>query len=162
LNKLERIIVTRTPLGFLLQRSKKWYLPGFEGVPLFDVITFFYRQVKTTGLTERASAIAYNFIMAIPPSFLFLFTLIPSLPFISKRSLKIQLHGLITDVIPLKVHNENLIKFVDSFIDSSKIGIISIGFITALYFASNAMMGIMRSFNKNYVGFAKRQGLHNR
>ena len=162
MNKLERIIVTNTPLGFLLQRSKKWYLPGFEGVPLFDVITFFYRQVKTTGLTERASAIAYNFIMAIPPSFLFLFTLIPSLPFISKRSLKIQLHGLITDVIPLKVHNENLIKFVDSFIDSSKIGIISIGFITALYFASNAMMGIMRSFNKNYVGFAKRQGLHNR
>ena len=162
MNKLERIIVTKTPAGYLLQKSKKWYLPGFEGVPLFDVIVFFYRQVKTTGLTERASAIAYNFIMAVPPSLLFLFTLVPSLPFISKKSLKIQLHGLITDVIPLKVHNENLIRFVDSFIDSSKIGIISIGFITALYFASNAMMGIMRSFNKNYVGFAKRQGLHNR
>ena len=162
MNKLERIIVTKTPAGYLLQKSKKWYLPGFEGVPLFDVIVFFYRQVKTTGLTERASAIAYNFIMAVPPSLLFLFTLVPSLPFISKKSLKIQLHGLIIDVIPLKIHNENLIKFVDSFIDSSKIGIISIGFITALYFASNAMMGIMRSFNKNYVGFAKRQGLHNR
>ncbi len=162
MNKLERIIVTKTPAGFLLQKSKKWYLPGFEGVPLFDVVVFFYKQVKTTGLTERASAIAYNFIMAVPPSLLFLFTLVPSLPFISKKSLKIQLHGLITDVIPLKIHNENLIKFVDSFIDSSKIGIISIGFITALYFASNAMMGIMRSFNKNYVGFAKRQGLHNR
>lgn len=162
MNKLERIIVTKTPAAFLLQKSKKWYLPGFEGVPLFDVVVFFYKQVKTTGLTERASAIAYNFIMAVPPSLLFLFTLVPSLPFISKKSLKIQLHGLITDVIPLKIHNENLIKFVDSFIDSSKIGIISIGFITALYFASNAMMGIMRSFNKNYVGFAKRQGLHNR
>ena len=162
MNKLERIIVTKTPAGFLLHKSKKWYLPGFEGVPLFDVIIFFYKQVKTSGLPERASAIAYNFIMAIPPSLLFLFTLVPSLPFISKKSLKIQLHGLITDVIPLKIHNENLIKFVDSFIDSSKIGIISIGFITALYFASNAMMGIMRSFNKNYVGFAKRQGLHNR
>ena len=162
MNKLERIIVTKTPAGYLLLKSKKWYLPGFEGVPLFDVVVFFYRQVKTTGLTERASAIAYNFIMAVPPSLLFLFTLVPSLPFISKQSLKIQLHGLIIDVIPLKIHNENLIKFVDSFIDSSKIGIISIGFITALYFASNAMMGIMRSFNKNYVGFAKRQGLHNR
>jgi membrane protein len=162
LNKLERIIITKTPSAFLLKKSKKWYLPGFEGVPLFDVIVFFYKQVKAVGLTERASAISYNFIMAIPPSFLFLFTLIPSLPFISKKSLKTQLHELITDVIPLKVHNENLIKFVDSFIDSSKIGIISIGFITALYFASNAMMGIMRSFNKNYHGFAKRQGLHNR
>jgi membrane protein len=162
LNKLERIIVTKTPLGFLLRKCKKVHLPGFEGVPLYDVIIFFYKQIKTVGLTERASAIAYNFIMAIPPSFLFLFTLIPSLPFISKRSIKLQLHGLITDIIPLKVHNENLIKFVDSFIDSSKIGVISFGFILALYFASNAMMGIMRSFNKNYVGFAKRKGLHNR
>lgn len=162
MNKLESIIVTKTPVGFFLRECKKVYLPGFEGVPLYDVIIFFYKQVKTVGLTERASAIAYNFIMAIPPSFLFLFTLIPSLPFISKRSIKLQLHGLITDIIPLKVHNENLIKFVDSFIDSSKIGVISFGFITALYFASNAMMGIMRSFNKNYVGFAKRKGLHNR
>ncbi len=162
MNKLERIIVTKTPVGYLLTKSKKWYLPGFEGVPLYDVSKFFYKQIKTAALTERASAISYNFIMAIPPSFLFLFTLIPSLPFISKKSIKFQLHGLITDVIPLKVHNENLIKFVDSFIDGSKIGLISVGFITALYFASNAMMGIMRSFNKNYVGFAKRKGLHNR
>jgi membrane protein len=149
-------------MGFLLRKCKNLYLPGFEGVPLYDVLVFFYKQIKTVGLTERASAIAYNFIMAIPPSFLFLFTLIPSLPFISKRSIKLQLHGLITDIIPLKVHNENLIKFVDSFIDSSKIGVISFGFILALYFASNAMMGIMRSFNKNYVGFGKRNGLHNR
>ncbi len=162
MNTLERKIVTKTPLGFLLRKCKKVYLPGFEGVPLYDVIIFFYKQIKTVGLTERASAISYNFIMAIPPSFLFLFTLIPSLPFISKRSIKLQLHGLITDIIPLKVHNDNLIKFVDSFIDSSKIGVISFGFILALYFASNAMMGIMRSFNKNYVGFAKRKGLHNR
>jgi len=162
LNKLEHLLLHKTPLRFFVKKSKKWYLPGFEGVPLYDVSKFFYGQIKTAALTERASAISYNFIMAIPPSFLFLFTLIPSLPFISKKSIKFQLHGLITDIIPLKVHNENLIKFVDSFIDGSKIGLISIGFITALYFASNAMMGIMRSFNKNYVGFAKRKGLQNR
>lgn len=162
MTKLERIILAKTPVGYFLNKSKKLLLPGFEGVPLYDVIKFFYGQIKTSAITERASAVSYNFIMAIPPSFLFLFTLIPSLPFISKKSIKFQLHGLITDVIPLKIHNDNLIKFVDSFIDGSKIGLISVGFITALYFASNAMMGIMRSFNKNYVGFAKRKGLHNR
>ena len=162
MNKLEKIILTKTPLGFFLKKSKKWYLPGFEGVPFYDVLQFFYKQIKTVGLTERASAVSYNFIMAIPPSFLFLFTLIPSLPFIAKGSIKTQLHGLITDVIPLKIHNENLIKFVDSFIDGSKIGLLSFGLITALFFASNAMMGIMRSFNKNYIGFAKRKGIHNR
>jgi membrane protein len=162
MTRLENIILTRTPLAFVLRKSKRWYLPGFEGVPLYDVLKFFYKQIKTVGLTERASAISYNFIMAIPPSFLFLFTLIPNLPFISKRSIKDQLHGLIIDIVPAKVHNTNLIKFVDTFIDGSKIGLLSFGLVLALFFASNAMMGLMRSFNKNYIGFAKRKGLHDR
>src|SRR6187402_2897243 len=121
MTKLERIIITRTPIAFFLRKSKHWHLPGFEGAPVFDVIKFFFKQVKTIGLTERASAVAYNFIMAIPPSFLFLFTLIPHLPFISKRSLKKELHGVILDIIPSKVHNAELINFVDSFLDDSKI-----------------------------------------
>ena len=162
MNKLERIIITKTPIAFLIRKSKHLYLPGFEGVPLYDVLNFFYKQVQTVGLTERASAIAYNFIMAIPPSFLFLFTLIPSLPFIKKVTLKKELHALITDIIPAKIYNANLIKFVDSFIDDSKIGLLSFGLLTALFFASNAMMGLMRSFNKNYIGFAKRKDLHTR
>ncbi|MEO6230361.1 MAG: YihY/virulence factor BrkB family protein [Ferruginibacter sp.] len=162
MTKLERILITRTPVAFMLRKSKHWYLPGFEGVPLYDVIKFFFKQVRTVGLTERASAIAYNFIMAIPPSFLFLFTLIPHLPFISKLSLKKELHSLILDIIPAKVHNAYLISFVDSFLDDYKIGLLSSGLVLALFFSSNAMMGIMRSFNKNYIGFAKRKDLYNR
>jgi membrane protein len=162
LTKIERIIITLPPIAFLIRRSKKLYLPGFEGVPFYDVVMFFFKQVKTVGLTERASAVAYNFIMAIPPAFLFLFTLIPSLPLIKKSVLKRELHALITDIIPAKIHNENLIQFVDSFIDNSKIGLLSFSLILALFFASNAMMGLMRSFNKNYIGFSKRKDLHER
>jgi membrane protein len=162
MTKLERIILSQFPIAFIVRKTKHLYLPGFEGVPLFDVIKFFLKQVKTVGLTERASAIAYNFIMAIPPSFLFLFTLVPHLPFISKKSIKKELHSLILDIIPAKVHNQYLIKFVDSFLDDAKIGLLSFGFILALFFASNAMMGLMRSFNKNYIGFEKRRDIHNR
>ena len=160
--KIVRIIITIPPIAFLIRKSKKMRLPGFEGVPLFDVVNFFYKQIKTVGLTERTSAIAYNFIMAIPPSFLFLFTLIPNLPLIKKANLKRELHALITDIVPAKVHNQNLVSFVDSFIDNSRVGLLSFSLILALFFASNAMMGIMRSFNKNYIGFQKRKGWHNR
>jgi len=160
--KIERIIITTPPIAFLVRKSKKLYLPGFEGVPLFDVLNFFYKQIKTVGLTERASAIAYNFIMAIPPAFLFLFTLIPSLPLIKKSALKKELHALIIDIVPAKVHNQNLISFIDSFIDNSRIGLLSFSLVLALFFASNAMMGLMRSFNKNYIGFEKRKGLRTR
>ena len=162
MNKLERIILTKTPVAFVLKKTKRMYLPGFEGVPLYDVLKFFYKQVQAIGLTERASAIAYNFIMAIPPSFLFLFTLIPNLPLIKKASMKKELHALITDIVPGKVYNTNIIKFIDSFLDDTKIGLLSFGLLLALFFASNAMMGLMRSFNKNYIGFAKRNNFHTR
>lgn len=142
----------------MLRKSKLWFLPGFQGLALYDVIQFFRIQLKQHGLTERAAAISYNFIMAIPPSLLFLFTLIPNLPFISKKILKLQLHTIIFDIVPNKIYNKQVITFIDSFIDGSKLGLLSFGLLLTLYFASNGMMGIMRSFNKKYVGFEKRKG----
>ena len=163
MSRARRILITFPPVSFLLRKSMHWYLPGFEGVPLYDVIKFFYRQVKTVGLTERASAIAYNFIMAIPPSFLFLFTLIPQLPFFKKGEIQKQVTLLIRDIIPAEGYNKNIISFINStFFKAPVYGLLSFGLLLALFFASNAMMGIMRSFNKNYIDFKKRKGLHNR
>ena len=162
MTKIQRTILSYTPLPFLLLKSKKWFLPGFEGLPLYNVLQFFRGQIKQQGLAERASAIAYNFIMALPPSLLFLFTLIPNLPFISKRSIKYQLHSLILDIIPSKEYNKQVMAFADTFIDGNKIGLLSFGLLLTLFFSSNGMMGIMRSFNKNYVGFEKRKGLQKR
>lgn len=163
MTRLERILVTKTPLAFIIRKSKHWYLPGFEGVPLFDVGTFFLKQVKTVGLTERASAIAYNFIMAIPPSFLFLFTLIPQLPFFKKAEILKQITLIIKDMIPAEGYNKNIINFINNtFFKTPVYSLLSFGLLLALFFASNAMMGLMRSFNKNYIGFEKRKGLHDR
>lgn len=163
MTRLERLIITSFPVAFILRKSKHWYLPGFEGVPLYDVVIFFFKQVKTVGLTERASAIAYNFIMAIPPSLLFLFTLIPNLPFIKKRDILKQLTLIIKDIIPAAEYNKTIITFIDqTFFRTPVFGLLSFGLLLALFFASNAMMGLMRSFNKNYIGFQKRKDLHNR
>ena len=160
--RIQRILLTKTPLAYLVRKSRHWKLPGFEGLPLFDVMQFFFRQLRTHGLSERAAAISYNFIMALPPSLLFLFTLVPNLPFISRRSIKIQLHGIIRDIIPSPVYNKGVMSFVDSFLDDSRIGLLSFGLLLSLFFASNAIMGIMRAFNLNYVGFERRTGLQKR
>jgi membrane protein len=161
--KLQRIILTKGPIGALLKKTKHLHLPGFAGIPLYDVLKFFYRQVKTHGLQERASAVSYNFIMAIPPSLLFLFTLIPHLPFISNQSIKQQLHTFIYDIIPAKTYNAELIKLVDNFMDNTQFGLLSIGLMLSLFFSSNAMMGLMRSFNKKRkTGFQRRLGIHQR
>ncbi len=162
MTKIEKIILNFPLIRFLIAKSKKIILPGFDGVPLYDVIVFFIKEVKTVGLNERAAAISYNFIMAIPPTCLFLFSLIPHFPFIKKKTMQLQLTQLIKDIIPAKEHNTNLIQFVNGFFDDSRIGLLSFGFVLLIFFASNGMMGLMRSFNKNYVGFSKRTGLHMR
>lgn len=162
LNRLERILITAPPLNFLIRSSKKWKLPGFEGVPLYEVIKFFIRQLKTHGLTERASAISFNFLMSIPPTCLFIFTLIPNLAFIPKRAIQYQVRSLILDVVPSKIYNTGIISFVDYFFKGAKFGVLSFGFILLLFFASNAMMGVMRSFNRDYIGFEKRTSLQKR
>jgi membrane protein len=100
--------------------------------------------------------------MAIPPTCLFLFTLIPNLPFVPTKTIQAQLHDLINDIIPATEHNGNLIKFVDGFFGSSRVGLLSFGFLLLIFFASNGMMGLMRSFNKSSIGFSKRTGLQTR
>jgi membrane protein len=148
------------PVAWVLSKSKATYLPGFGGIALYDVISFFIKQVQTIGMTERASSIAFNFVMAIPPAIIFLFTLIPYLPI--TQAFQVELYSLIRDVIPGEKDNAILIGFLQDFINNPRNGLLSLGFVLSLYFSSNAMMGIMRSFDKNYVGFTKRKGFNRR
>jgi len=111
-------------------------------------------------MTERASSIAFNFVMALPPVIIFLFTLIPYLP-ISKE-FESALYGIIRNIIPGEKNNASLIKFLHDFINNPRNELLSLGFILSLFFSSNAVMGIMRSFDKNYIGFKKRNQLQSR
>jgi membrane protein len=160
LTRLKRRMLLLPPVSFLIRKSKKIFLPGFQGIPLFDVIRFFFLQAKKTGFTERSSAIAFNFTMTIPPAVIFLFTLLPYLP-ISKDFIS-QLFLLIKDIVPGEKNNAGLIKFMRDILQKPRSGLLSTGFIAAMYFSSNAVMGIMRSFDKQYVGFIKRKGFHQR
>lgn len=46
----------------------------------FTMWRFFWRSIVDGALTTRASAIAFNFFLALFPAILFLFTLIPYIP----------------------------------------------------------------------------------
>ncbi|MBM3432147.1 MAG: YihY/virulence factor BrkB family protein [Bacteroidetes bacterium] len=140
--------------------SQTHSLPGFRRLPIYEVVVFFMGQVRAIGMTERASAIAFNFVMAIPPAIIFLFTLIPYFPI--TQAFQEELNTLIKDVIPGEKDNSVLINFLNDFISRPRNGLLSVGFILSLFFSSNAMMGIMRSFDKNYPGFTKRKGWQKR
>lgn len=160
LTQLKRKLLVSKPVSFVIRKSKKILLPGFQGIPLFDVVRFFFLKARKTGFTERASAIAFNFTMTIPPAVIFLFTLIPYMP-ISQAFIN-EMFSLIKDVMPGEHNSGGLIKFLSDILNKPRTGLLSTGFILAMFFSSNAVMGIMRSFDRNYVGFTKRNDLSER
>jgi membrane protein len=144
----------------MVRKSKATHIPGFGGVPLFDVIKFFFQQVKTVGMTERASSIAFNFVMAIPPMIIFFFTLIPLMPI--SNQFEQELYNLIRSIVPGEKDHAVLIHFLEDFINNPRNDLLSAGFVLSIFFSSNAVMGVMRSFDKNYIGFKKRTDLQKR
>jgi membrane protein len=140
--------------------NKKLILANLGGYSFTDVLKAFIRQLKKTSLTERAAGISFNIVMAIPPTLVFLFTLIPYLP-ISKQFIN-QMFALIRDVIPGEKNNAAIISFLRDFLRKPQSGLLSFGLLLAILFSSNAMMGVLRSFDKNYPGFNKRKMLNKR
>lgn len=149
LDKLEAFILNLRLVKFLSAWSKKILLPGFDGVPLYDVIIFFNNQTHKVGLTERAAAISFNFLMAIPAAVIFLFTLIPFFP-ISTEITK-ELLALTRVFAPNENTYEVVNNFLNDFLNTPRSGLLSFGFIVAVYYASNAVLGIMRSFNRSLL-----------
>lgn len=160
ITRFTRIIITSAPVKFIIRSSKKIKLPGFQGIPLFNVVRFFVQQVQQVDLNERASAISFNFLMSIPPALIFLLTLVPYFP-ISDQFVN-EMYSLIREIIPGEKNNKLLISFLDDLIRNPRTELLSAGILLALFYSSNAMMGIMRSFDQGYLGFKKRKGLQQR
>lgn len=160
MTKFENFILNLPPVRFLSEKSKRIILPGFEKVPLYDVIVFFLSQMKKVGLSERAAAISFNFLMAIPAATIFLCTLIPYLPI--STDITAELLNLTKIVAPNNNTYELVKDFLTDFLNTPRSGLLSIGFILAVFYASNAVMGIMRSFNRSLSIVTKQGFLHDR
>jgi membrane protein len=140
--------------------NKKLIVSNFGDFSFTELFKAFVRQLKKTSLTERAAGISFNIVMAIPPTLIFIFTLLPYLP-ISKQFIS-QLFALIRDVVPGEKNNAAIITFLKDFLNKPRNGLLSFGLLFAILFSSNAMMGVLRSFDKNYPGFSKRKMLGKR
>jgi membrane protein len=158
--KLERKVYASRPFRFLEARSKKIILPGFQGVPLFEVIRFFSNQVKKVGLNDRARSIAFSFLTAIPAAMIFVCTLIPYLPV--SHQIERQLLLLTKDVTPNQNTYVLVSQFLQDFLEKPRVGLLSFGFVLTLFYSSNAMLGIMRSFNKSLIYNTRRNALQAR
>ncbi len=128
--------------------SRQLSLPGFEGLSLYDVSRFFFAQTRQVGLNERAAAISFNFLMAVPPFCIFIFTLLAHLP--KSKDLYGEALILVRQITPDLTTYRLIKSLMDDFFESSS-SLLSFGLLLALYFSSSAMLTIMRTFNKSML-----------
>ena len=133
-------------IHFLIQLSKKIKLNSFYNLSLYDILFFFYKGVKQGAITTRASSLAFNFFLAFFPSIIVLFTLIPYIPIVDLQE---TLMELITTILPPHT-NEIAFATIYDIINNPRSGLLSIGFILTIFFATNGVNSLIEAFNSSY------------
>jgi len=131
------------PVLWILQQSKKIVLPGFRGVSLYSVTAFYIEGIIEGAITTRASSLAFNFFLAFFPSVIVLFSLIP---YIQIEGFQEELFILLQDVFPPKTY-EATKSTLDDIVNNQHGGLLSIGFLFAIYFSTNGVNSLIEAFN---------------
>ena len=130
----------------IIKFSKEVRIPGFDGLPLYDVTAFFVKGLQEGWLSLRASAVAFNFILAIFPAIIFIFTLIAYIPIDGFQE---QLLGMMEVLLPNSVFESIDETFAD-IITRQRGGLLSVTVISTLYFATTGLHTLIDSFNTTY------------
>ncbi len=144
--------------GRFISWAKGVSMPFFDGVPIYNVGLFFWRSIVDGALTTRASAIAFNFFLALFPAILFLFTLIPYIPIPDFQD---ELFYLIKSVVPESVFGA-VEDTVEDIITRPRGGLLSLGFFMALIFSTNGIASMMSAFDATIHSIYRRNWISQR
>jgi membrane protein len=125
--------------------ARKLTLPGFEKMPIYDVVEFFIHGIRKSSLLSRANSLSFTFTLAVFPTILFFFTLIPYIPV---DGLQDSILNTLANVMPDQVYSF-LELTITEIVSKHHGGLLSLGFFMAFYFATNGVIGIMKAFNRS-------------
>lgn len=143
MNKILQKIVDTALVQTPLNLSKRLVLPGFDGLPVYDVLSFLIEGIQKNSLTTRASSLAFKFFLAIFPSIIFLFSLVPFIPI---SNFKIEFFELIKASLPTSAY-EMVSSTIEDLMYNRDGGIMSFGFLFAFYLASDGVNSMIIAFN---------------
>lgn len=141
-----------------IRKARLISLPFFDNVPLYDVAAFFWKGIVNGDLANRASAIAFNFILAIFPAIIFIFTLIPYIPI---HNFQKELLILIQSVLPQNAFLA-IRETIQDIITQPRSGLLSFGFIAAFYFSTSGIVSIISAFNGTIHAIETRSWINQR
>ncbi len=123
---------------------KNIVLPGFDGITMYEVSWFFFKGLYQGALTMRASAVAFNFFLALFPFILFLFTVIPYIPI---EGFQEMLFATLEDILPVSTF-ETVRGTAEDIIMRPRGGLLSAGFVMALFFSTSGLNSLIGAFNQ--------------
>lgn len=147
-----------TPIKQILLLSKKLVIPGFNKLSLYEVAKFFFRGIWEGYIPSRASSLAFSFFLALFPAIIFLFTLIPYIPIDGFQD---ELFLLLKSVLPGDAY-ESAKTTIDDVIHHGRSGLLSFGFILAIFFSTNGISAMISEFNHTIHIKETRSYLHQR
>lgn len=139
--------------------TRRWlknvHLERYGGISLYKFFGIFFHNIQEDEVFDRSNGVAYNFMLAIFPAIIFLFTLIPYItvyvPDVSNESI-MQFMG---ELMPPSMY-ETVSSTILDIVSIPRGGLLTFGFLFSVYLATNGMMALMRAFNACYRTIEKR------
>jgi membrane protein len=157
----KRFILRWSPGRLLITWLKQVRFTKYENVSLYKIIKLFFQNLRDDEILDRANGVAYNFLLAVFPAIIFLFTLIPYVteffPDINKESI-MEFMGTQMPTSMYEVISSTILDIVSN----QRGGLLSLGFVFSLYLSTNGTMALMRAFNACYRTIESRSGIKTR
>jgi membrane protein len=155
--KHKRLLFTWNPARILIHWMRQVHFKKWDNVSLYKIIRLLIKNLREDEIVERANGVAFNFILAIFPAIIFLFTLIP---YVSEFIPQITSHSImefLAQMLPASMYDVVSTTVLD-IVSNQRGGLLTFGFVFALFLATNGMMSLMRAFNACYKTDDRRGG----
>lgn len=161
--KHRKLALAWNPVRRLVTWLRKVRFKKHEDVTLYKIAKVFVRNMREDEVIDRANGVAFNFILAIFPAIIFLFTLIPFVTTYFPDVNTVSIMGFLREsmIIPASMYDVTSTTILD-IVSNQRGGLLTLGFFFAMYLSTNGMMALMRSFNACYKTIENRSGIKTR
>jgi membrane protein len=149
--RILRFSTARTSRNWL----KKIKFKKYDNLSLYKFLKIFTHNIDEDEIGDRANGVSFNFILATFPAIIFLFTLIPYISAYFPTITTETIMTFVKEAVPASMY-DSIASTVFDIVNNQRGGLLTFGFLFALYLASNGMMSLMRSFNACYRTVEKR------
>lgn len=159
--KYKRLILHWSPGSLLISWLKRVRFSKYENVSLYKILKIFINNLMNDEILDRANGVAFNFILAIFPAIIFLFTLIPYITAYFPQINVETIMQFLGDQTPASMY-EVVSSTILDLISIQRGGLLSFGFVFSLYLSTNGMIALMRAFNACYRTIENRGAIKTR